>query len=284
LRAKGWTVQTQVGVGKFRIDMGIVHPEKPGIFLAGIECDGATYHSSPAARDRDRVRHIILENLGWSLLRIWSTDYFVDAGSIIEKVHLQLTEMLNTYEEKDDVEEDIEDIFEAPDTEVEEFSSAKYFNDDYKETLENLAKQILSEKSGITIQELASDIGYKHDLARTTKKQLEHIESIIKPWAGIKKHSEKEVTVWSSPEEIVDIIEWRGVDAFGTPREWTTLSLPEQLGLAKYAISKAPHDPVDFIFNEFRLSRRTKSTVSKFENWIEAYNETDLKSLLEEVL
>lgn len=284
LRDKGWTVQTQVGVGKFRIDMGVVHPEKPGIFLAGIECDGATYHSSPAARDRDRVRHIILENLGWNLLRIWSTDYFVDPESIIEKVHLQLTDMLNTYEEKDDVEEDIEDIFEAQGTEVEEFSSAKYFNEDYKKTLEHLAKQILSEKNGITLQELASDIGYKHDLARTTKKQLEHIESIIQPWAGMKKHSEKEVTVWSSPDEVVDIIEWRGVDAFGTPREWTTLSLPEQMGLAKHALSRAPHDPVDFIFSEFRLSRKTKSTVSKFESWIEAYNEKPLKGLHSEVV
>jgi hypothetical protein len=61
LRARGWDVRTQVGVSKFRIDLGVVHPETPGRFLAGIECDGATYHAMPSARDRDRVRQIILE-------------------------------------------------------------------------------------------------------------------------------------------------------------------------------------------------------------------------------
>lgn len=273
LRAKGWVVQTQVGVGKFRIDMGIVHPEKPGVFLAGIECDGATYHSSPAARDRDRVRHIILENLGWKLLRIWSTDYFIDAETIMEKVDGQLREMQETEleDEKDSVNE-YDDIFEVEVNESDSIDPTKYFDEDYKTTLEKLAKELLVEKNGITMQELASDIGYKHNLARTTKKQLDHIESIVKPWAGLAVHNSKDVTVWYSPNDVVDIIEWRGVDAFGTPRDWTSVAYPERLGLAKYAIEKAPNDPVDFIFNEFRLSRRTKSTSAKFESWVEAYN------------
>ena len=41
----GWTIRTQIGVFKFRIDLGVIHPDAPGKFLAGIECDGATYHS-----------------------------------------------------------------------------------------------------------------------------------------------------------------------------------------------------------------------------------------------
>lgn len=94
LRAKGWTVQTQVGVSKFRVDMGILHPDKPGTFLAGVECDGATYYGSPAARDRDRVRQAILENLGWRILRLWSTDYFIDPISSVEKIDKSLKEIL----------------------------------------------------------------------------------------------------------------------------------------------------------------------------------------------
>ena len=96
LRARGWTVQTQVGVSRFRIDLGIVHPDRPGRFLAGIECDGATYHSSPTARDRDRVRHSILTSLGWRLVRLWSTDYFMDSERALERVHLALEDLLNT--------------------------------------------------------------------------------------------------------------------------------------------------------------------------------------------
>lgn len=101
LRAKGWTIRTQIGVSKFRIDLGVVHPDKPGEFLAGIECDGAAYHSSASARDRDRVRHIILEKLGWRLLRVWSTDWFIDPGARLDQLHNDLEALLKQVREED---------------------------------------------------------------------------------------------------------------------------------------------------------------------------------------
>lgn len=101
LREKGWQLRTQIGVSKFRIDLGVLDPDAGGSFLAGIECDGASYHSSPSARDRDRVRHIILQNLGWQLIRIWSTDYFINPEKVIDRVHHHLETLLqNKREEK----------------------------------------------------------------------------------------------------------------------------------------------------------------------------------------
>ncbi len=94
LRNRGWDLRTQVGVSKFRVDLGVVHPDAPGRFLAGIECDGATYHASPSARDRDRVRHIILEQLGWRLLRLWSTDWFLDPAACLDRLDGRLRELL----------------------------------------------------------------------------------------------------------------------------------------------------------------------------------------------
>lgn len=90
LRDKGWEVVPQVGVSRFRIDLGIVDSDRPGDFLAGVECDGATYHRSATARDRDKVRAAVLEGLGWNLLRIWSTDWFVDQARETERLHAQL--------------------------------------------------------------------------------------------------------------------------------------------------------------------------------------------------
>jgi hypothetical protein len=90
LQEKGWTVHPQVGVSQFRIDLGIVDPHAPGNYLAGIECDGATYHRSATARDRDMVRESVLRGLGWEILRLWSTDYWIDPVGAIEKLHLQL--------------------------------------------------------------------------------------------------------------------------------------------------------------------------------------------------
>ena len=76
LEQAGYSVTPQVGVKGFKIDLGVKHPEYPSGFLAGIECDGATFHSSPQARDRDAIRQDILEALGWHIYRIWSTDWF----------------------------------------------------------------------------------------------------------------------------------------------------------------------------------------------------------------
>lgn len=94
LAKKGWQVHTQIGVSSFRIDLGVVHPDAPGRFLAGVECDGATYHRSATARDRDKLREFVLRGLGWEIVRIWSTDWWVDAVGTAEKVHQKLTELL----------------------------------------------------------------------------------------------------------------------------------------------------------------------------------------------
>jgi very-short-patch-repair endonuclease len=76
LRASHYEVVPQVGVAGYFIDLGVRHPERPGTFILGVECDGATYHSAPSVRDRDRLRQDILERLGWRIYRIWSVDWF----------------------------------------------------------------------------------------------------------------------------------------------------------------------------------------------------------------
>ena len=91
---KGWTVHPQVGCTGFRLDMGIVDPRAPGRYLLGVECDGRTYHSGATARDRDRLRQLVLEGLGWKLHRIWSTDWWTDQDREIAKLHNMLTAMV----------------------------------------------------------------------------------------------------------------------------------------------------------------------------------------------
>lgn len=94
LRTRGWDIRPQVGVSGYRIDLGVIHPDHAGKYLAGIECDGATYHSSATARDRDKIREAVLCNLGWSILRIWSTDWFMNPKDASERIHAALTELL----------------------------------------------------------------------------------------------------------------------------------------------------------------------------------------------
>lgn len=78
LRNEGYRVAPQVGVSGYYIDMAVRHPRIDSAFILGIECDGAAYHSTFSARDRDRLRQQVLEGLGWRLHRIWSTDWYHD--------------------------------------------------------------------------------------------------------------------------------------------------------------------------------------------------------------
>jgi very-short-patch-repair endonuclease len=91
LRENGWQVETQVGAAGFRIDIAVVDPDDPRRFLTAVECDGASYHSAATARDRDIVRQAVLEDLGWSIYRIWSTDWFTNRHSEATRLLAHLT-------------------------------------------------------------------------------------------------------------------------------------------------------------------------------------------------
>ena len=118
LRDKGWDVHPQIGVSAYRIDLGIVHPDEPGIYFAGVECDGAMYHSSAYARERDKIRQGVLEGLGWTLFRIWSTDWWTHQAMALDALNEALTLQLEIDREKR------KEAREAQDKESEKPSSA----------------------------------------------------------------------------------------------------------------------------------------------------------------
>jgi very-short-patch-repair endonuclease len=76
VRNMGYEVQPQVGVAGYFVDIGVRSPLRPDEYVLGIECDGAQYHSTVHARDRDRLREEVLRRRGWEIHRVWSTDWF----------------------------------------------------------------------------------------------------------------------------------------------------------------------------------------------------------------
>lgn len=91
LRDRGLMVDQQVGASKFRIDLAIRDRRDPSRYVLGIECDGATYHGTRTARDRDILRQRVLESMHWRIHRIWSTEWFHDRERAIEKVLASLS-------------------------------------------------------------------------------------------------------------------------------------------------------------------------------------------------
>ena len=88
-------LQPQVGVCGYRVDLGVVDPDLPGRFVCGIECDGIGYHALETVRDRDRLRQQVLEDRGWIIHRVWSTDWFKDRAGQIDRL-LRLIEESRT--------------------------------------------------------------------------------------------------------------------------------------------------------------------------------------------
>jgi hypothetical protein len=94
IKSMGCVPVPQVGVAGYFIDIGIRHTDWPHGFILGVECDGASYHSAKSARDRDRLRQEVLEQLGWKLHRIWSTDWFNNPQRESEKLRKAITERI----------------------------------------------------------------------------------------------------------------------------------------------------------------------------------------------
>ena len=90
--AMGLEVHHRVGMAGFFIDLAVVDPQAPSRYMLGIECDGESYRSARWARDRDRLRQSVLESHGWTLYRMWSTDWFHSREKELQKLLAKIEE------------------------------------------------------------------------------------------------------------------------------------------------------------------------------------------------
>jgi hypothetical protein len=75
--------------------LAIVDPRHSDRYVLGVECDGRTYHQSKTARDRDRLRQEILEQQGWAIHRIWSTEWMRHPDHELQRVVAHVQSILN---------------------------------------------------------------------------------------------------------------------------------------------------------------------------------------------
>lgn len=74
LSRRGWTCHKGVGVSDQRIELAVVHPEHPEMYLAAIATDSV--ESDISTRDRMKLRDSVLRGLGWDLIRTWVLDWW----------------------------------------------------------------------------------------------------------------------------------------------------------------------------------------------------------------
>jgi very-short-patch-repair endonuclease len=97
----GYDVVGQVGIAGFFVDLAIRDPVKPGRFIIGIECDGLAYHSCRSARDRDRLRQQVLEDQGWFIHRIWSSDWLRSPEESLRRTRVAIEQARARWAERD---------------------------------------------------------------------------------------------------------------------------------------------------------------------------------------
>jgi superfamily I DNA and/or RNA helicase len=90
LEELGYSVSAEIGSSGFYIDLAVHHPVIQSNFILGIECDGAMFHSTPYARDRDKGRQALLESRGWKIARVWSQDWSRNWQAEINKLDNEL--------------------------------------------------------------------------------------------------------------------------------------------------------------------------------------------------
>lgn len=173
LLSEGYKVHTQVGSSGYRIDMGVVHPEIQGRYVLAIECDGAAYHSSRTARDRDRLRQEILESKGWNFYRIWSTTWIHDNENEKKSLLEAIEKAIKSYSLVDEIIPEVEDIVEQDSNlliieSVQEKIALPFFVGDVYDF-----KNQIQELSDIIMLVATKYVGYKTvDLMRHINKEV----------------------------------------------------------------------------------------------------------------
>ena len=90
LRERGYKVSENIGSSDYKIDLAISHPEDCSKFILGIQCDGVNYAKARTARDREKLRELVLKQLGWNIIKVWAMDYYENQAKEIERIESEI--------------------------------------------------------------------------------------------------------------------------------------------------------------------------------------------------
>ncbi len=117
LRAEGIEVQTNIGCSEYKIDIGLLDPDKPDEYILGILCDGKNYSGSGTARDRNILQESVLKSLGWNIHRVWCLDWWENSDKELAAIKAAFEDVLQKSRSAAQVQEIVEETAsEAPDT------------------------------------------------------------------------------------------------------------------------------------------------------------------------
>ncbi|NLF95857.1 MAG: DUF3320 domain-containing protein [Candidatus Riflebacteria bacterium] len=263
VKTLGYEVHTQVGCSGYRIDLAVVHPEIEGRYLLGIECDGASYHSAHSARERDKLRHAVLESLGWKLHRVWSTEWWHNPKQEIEKIKQKIVQCLA--EEPDDtcsndkigfLIDDETDVSEEIDNESllsDREKAVSYFSEwkngmppmpaeafdriSSNHIITRMIEEITAVEGPVSLSQVSRKVCSQFNISRATQRITNRVLTLAKQ---SKVHIDKrhqQIYFWCSPAQIDDFLIYRQHTA--ESRRKPEDICPDELANAALAVLKA---------------------------------------------
>ena len=100
----GYQCVPMVGHSDFHIDIAVVDPYEPTKYLMGILLDGEGYRKTKNTRDREIAQIGVLNNLGWTLYRVWTMDWWDKREKVLNKILTLLDELKAESQKKHEAE------------------------------------------------------------------------------------------------------------------------------------------------------------------------------------
>ena len=82
----GLQCEVLVGHSDFHVDIAVIDPYEPTKYLMGILLDGDGYRQTKNTRDREVAQIAVLKNLGWTIHRVWTMDWWDNRENEIRKL------------------------------------------------------------------------------------------------------------------------------------------------------------------------------------------------------
>lgn len=180
IREQGYEVHTHIGCSGYRVDMGVVHPERQSEYLIGILCDGENYREAKTVRDREIIQQDVLRLLGWRLHRVWTMDWIDSAEKVMAGIMTAIAEAAAKDQEKEEsppVEEPPvgpdQKIAEAPVSEPAALPAAELgYRMDYQSYPVELCcieaeEFLLPSRAGLVMSQITGILEYEAPISRT---------------------------------------------------------------------------------------------------------------------
>ena len=103
LEKNGYEFERHLGCSGYKIDIAVKHPTIKDVYVLGIECDGFAYHTARTARERDRLRKSVLNNMGWKIYHIWSAEWTKDCKTEEKNLLNAIDTAIHTFSQEETV-------------------------------------------------------------------------------------------------------------------------------------------------------------------------------------